>query len=171
MQANSLAVKIRTLIEATVERMGFELVAVEWLGGPQGGTLRVSIDGPEGVSAGDCADVTHHISPLLDEADPISGAYRLEVSSPGMERPLQRMADFQRFAGYRAKIRLVPGPPRRRYTGTLKGVEGDEVRIEVDGEEFSLMLEDIEQARLVLDLDEFAALSGAQVQEIDHDDQ
>lgn len=171
MSTRELEHKIREITEPTVTRRGFELVAVEWLGGEHGGTLRLSIDGPQGVSAENCAQMSHHLSPLLDEADPISGHYRLEVSSPGIDRPVQRTSDFVRFQGYRVKIRLVPGPPRRRYTGTLVGVEGDFLRVLAEEQEHLISLEDIEMAKLVLDLDEFAALAHSQVQENAHDDQ
>ncbi len=138
--------------------MGFDLVAVEWSGDRSGRILRLSIDGPDGVGADDCAEVSLRLSPLLDEADPITGAYVLEVSSPGIERPVQRLDDFHRLQGFRAKIRLFEGHPRRRYTGTLAGVDGSEIRIEVDGAEHRIDFDSIERANLVLELDEYERL-------------
>ena len=150
--------RLRDLVEPTVNRLGFDVVAVELLGSGTGRIVRLSIDKPGGVGADDCAEVTIHLGPVLDEADPIQGSYTLEVSSPGISRPVQRRDDFARFAGYRAKIRLFEGPPRRRYTGTLAGVDEDDVRIVCDGEEHRLPLDQIERARLVLDLDEYQRL-------------
>ncbi|MCO4745183.1 MAG: ribosome maturation factor RimP [Proteobacteria bacterium] len=152
---------LRTTIEPTVAQLGFELVAVEVLGGAGGRTMRVSIDGPSGVGADDCAKVSRHLGLVLDEADPIQGSYRLEVSSPGLERPVQRLEDFERFSGYTAKIRLVEGPPRRRYTGALAGIDGTEVKISVDGKDYQFPVEEIEHARLVLTLDEYAAIGAS----------
>jgi len=159
MEPIDLRSTVRRLVEPTVQRMGYDLVAVEWLGGQRGRVLRLSIDAPGGVTAGDCAETSARLSLVLDEADPIEGPYDLEVSSPGIERPVQRHQDFARFRGYRARIRLVPGLPRRRFSGRLDGIDGDEVLIVVDGQEHRLHLEDIERARLVLDLDEYQALA------------
>ena len=154
---------VRDLLEPTVARAGFDLVAVEWLGGRRGSVLRVSIEGATegkpGVNADDCARVTERISPLLDEAAPIPGRYTLEVSSPGIDRPVQRRTDFQRFLGYRAKIRLVEGPPRRRYTGVLNGVEEHDLLVMVDGEEHRLPLDTIERCHLDLTLEEYQNLA------------
>lgn len=147
--------RIRDLVEPTVQRLGFDLVAVEWAGG----VLRLSLDGPEGIGADQCVAVSRRLSLLLDEADPIQGSYTLEVSSPGMERPVERLEDFRRFAGYRVKVRLLPGHPRRRYTGTIKGAEGEEVVLEVDGEEHRVDHESIERAHLDLDLDAYERLA------------
>jgi ribosome maturation factor RimP len=147
---------VREIVEPTIRRLGFELVAVEWLGN----VLRLSIDSASGVEASAVVRVSKSIEPLLDEADPIRGAYTLEVSSPGIERPVQRMSDFQRFVGYRAKIRLVQGYPRRRYTGLLLSPEGDEIGLEVDGESHRFHIDAVERAHLVLTLDEYQSLAG-----------
>lgn len=159
MDATTLQTTIRTLVEPAVERLGFDLVAVEWVGDRRGAILRLSVDAPGGVDARDCVRVTHHVSPLLDAEDPITSAYTLEVSSPGIERPVQRAADFERFAGYRVKIRLAEGPPRRRYTGTIGPIEDGELHILVDGTEHRLPLDLIERAHLVLTLDEYQKLA------------
>jgi len=131
---------------------------VEWLGGTDGQLLRLSIDRVGGISAKHCAAVSRAVSPLLDEDDPIVGRYRLEVSSPGMDRPVQRPEDFERFAGYQIKIRLEPGPERRRYTGVLKGCLDDDVVIDVEGQEHRFHLESIARARLVLSGEEYRTL-------------
>lgn len=152
--------RVRDLVEPSITRLGFDLVAVEWLGDARGPILRLSIDAPSGVAAKHCAQVSHYVSPVLDEADPIPSAYVLEVSSPGIERPVQRLADFERFTGYRARLKLEEGHPRRRYTGRLLGVDGDEIRIEVDGSEHRVRHETLDRANLILDLDEYQALGG-----------
>ena len=151
--------KIRSLTEPTVAGLGFDLVAVEWTGARQGRLLRLSIDAPGGVNAEDCARVSEQLSPVLDAANPIDGSYTLEVSSPGMARPVQRMSDFERFRGYRAKIKLIEGPPRRRFTGVIGPIDGDELLLSVDGTEHRIALDTIEQAHLVLDLDEYQKLA------------
>jgi ribosome maturation factor RimP len=166
MLTSDLVATIRSLVEPSVNRLGFDLVAVEWVGDTRGPILRVSIDNPHGIAAKDCAEVSRYIEPLLDEADPIEQAYKLEVSSPGIERPVQRLADYARFEGYRAKIRLEEGHPRRRYTGRLAGVDGDEITIEVDGVPHVLRHDTIQRAHLVLDLDEYEKLA-----EVLHDDE
>lgn len=170
---------VRELVESTVQRLGFDLVAIEWIPSATGGTVRLSIDTlpgadsagesgdspessePAGVTAGACARVSRAVEPLLDAADPIASRYTLEVSSPGIDRPVQRRSDFERFIGYTAKLRLEPGPPRRRYTGTLHGLRNDDVLVLVDGQEHALHLDTIERAHLVLSLEEYEALGQA----------
>ncbi len=151
--------KVRALAEPAVELEGFELVAVllRTLNGRR--TLQVFIDRPGGIAVRHCTRVSHLLSALLDVEDPIAGRYQLEVSSPGMNRPLQRPSDFDRFAGYRARVRLDPRPGRRNYTGRLLGLQGDLVGIETADGAHQLPLCDIEQAGLRLDLEEFKALS------------
>ncbi len=163
--------QIREMIEPSVTRLGYDLVAVEYLGGTGTSTLRVSIDKPGGINADDCGIVSEKISPVLDEEDPIASKYHLEVSSPGIERPLQRPVDFTRFLGYRARIRASAGAQRRRATGTLKSFEpgtdpvgpGHEARgvvtLLVDGVDVVLPLDLIERAHLVLTLEEYQQLA------------
>jgi len=157
--SRTLEQQIRALAEPTVARLGFDLVAVEWGSGRQGPLLRLSIDRAGGVSAHDCAAVSEQLSPLLDAADPITSSYHLEVSSPGIERPVQRRQDFERFLGYRVRIRLSEGPPRRRYTGVIGSLDGDELVLLVDGQEHRIPLDLVERAHLVLDLDEYQKLA------------
>lgn len=149
---------LRALLEPTVERLGFDLVALEWVGGRRG-TLRLSIDKPGGVGADDCALVSRRVGPLLDEADPFPSAYDLEVSSPGIDRPVQRPDDFRRFQGYRIRLRAAEGLPRRRFTGTLHGLDGEDVLVEVDGQTHRVPLDAVEAAHLVLDLDAYQKLA------------
>lgn len=163
--------KIRVLIEPTVERLGFDLVAVEMLSEQRGPILRVSIDKVGGIAAHDCSRVSGHVSQILDESDPLEGSYHLEVSSPGIERPVQRLVDFGKFEGFTCKVRLAEGTRRRRFTGKLAGIDGNEVRIVVDGEERRFDFDTVERAHLVLDLEEFqriAELTGAVSLTADH---
>jgi ribosome maturation factor RimP len=156
MHPRDFAKTVRELVEPTIQRLGFDLVAVELLGGVRRAVLRLSV---QGVGADDCATISHRISPLLDEADVIKGSYDLEVSSPGIDRPVQRHSDFRRFVGYRVRLRLEEGLPRRRYAGTLVRVDGDDIVVEVDGEHHVVSFESIERAQLVLDLEEYARLA------------
>lgn len=158
MRSTNLQETIRALAEPTVQRLGFDLVAVEWLSGSGGRVLRLSIDGPLGVSASDCALVSEQLSPLLDASDPIDQRYNLEVSSPGIDRPIQRRSDFERFRGYRVRLRLSEGPPRRRYAGTIGEIDKDELLVSVDGQEHRIPLDLIESAHLVLTLEEYQKL-------------
>ena len=137
--------------EPVIESMGYELVGVEFLGGGGHGTLRVYIDRDDGVSVDDCAAISHQISGILDIEEPIKQAYDLEVSSPGIDRPLFKLADFERFAGQTARIKLaIAHQGRKNFKGRLQGVVDDKlVKIEVDGEEFSLPFADIARANLV----------------------
>jgi len=157
--------RIRTLIEPYVVDEDYDLVAVQLLVVDGRRTLRVSIDRQGGVNIQHCTRVSHLLSPILDAEDPVSGAYNLEVSSPGMERPVQKPSDFERFAGYRARLRMARGSARQRYTCTLRGLDGDSVRVEADGQTFLLRLEDIERATLLLTLEEYRVISGFEGEE------
>ncbi len=139
------------LFEPVIESMGYELVGVEFIGGGGHGTLRVYIDRDEGVSVDDCAAISHQVSAILDVEEPIQQAYDLEISSPGIDRPLFKLADYERFAGQTAKIKLaVALDGRKNFRGELLGVADSRwVRIEVDGERFELPFADIARANLV----------------------
>ncbi|HEY3487500.1 MAG TPA: ribosome maturation factor RimP [Gammaproteobacteria bacterium] len=138
------------IVEPIVERMGYELVGVELMRHGRDCTLRVYIDKPQGVTLDDCAAVSHQLSGVMDVEDPIQLPYRLEISSPGLDRPLFKASDFERFAGSIAKIKLaVPLEGRRNFTGVLSGVKDGRIRLEVDAEIFELNYEHIERARLV----------------------
>ena len=161
MENRVLEEQIREIIEPTVTRLGFDLIAVELVGGQGKPTLRVSIDQTGGIGGDECALVSEHISPELDAADPIEAQYYLEVSSPGIERPVQRLQDFQRFVGYRVKLRCGAGAPRRRCTGTIQQVSGTPavVTIMVDNQEVVLPFDSIDRAHLVLTLEEYQKLA------------
>lgn len=139
------------LVESVVEPMGYEAVGVEFVQ-PGGGAavLRVYIDQERGITLDDCEIVSRQLSSVLDVDDPIAGQYDLEVSSPGLDRPLFKLADFQRFSGSRAHIRLADKlDGRRRFDGMLTGIDGSNVLIEVDGESMALPFELIDNAHLV----------------------
>lgn len=145
--------KLHAMVEPVVAAMGYELVGVEFHRQPGNNLMRVYIDQDRGVSLDDCEAVSNQLSAMLDVEDPIKGRYALEVSSPGLDRPLFVREHFERFAGQKVKIRLsIPREGRRNYTGMLQGVEDEAVIIVVDGQELRLPLAEIEQARLVPEL-------------------
>ena len=139
------------LVERTVTPMGYEVVGVELAGsGPRSRVLRVYIDQEDGITLDDCSAVSHQLSGVLDVEDPIRDPYTLEVSSPGLDRPLFSPAHFERFAGHQVRVRLARLiGNRRKLTGVLRGLRDDGVLIEVEGQVVEIPLADIESARLV----------------------
>lgn len=145
--------KLQRPIEAAVRGLGYELVGVEHL--PQGRhtLVRVYIDTAEGITVDDCERVSRQVSGVLDVEDPIRGHYTLEVSSPGLDRPLFTAEHFVRYAGRKAKLRTsLPLAGRRNFTGLLQGMQDNEVVLLQDGEEVRIGLDNIDQARLVPEL-------------------
>ncbi len=157
-QRQALRQRLRELAEPVVDRCGAELVAVELTNEHGEDVLRLFIDSPGGVSVGDCTRVSHAMSPVLDVHDPFPGRFRLEVSSPGMDRPVERRADLLRFTGFRARLRLTPRSGRRRFTGTLAGLDGDDLLFQVKDDLRRYPLTEVDRVRLVLDPDEYARL-------------
>ena len=146
-QANK---QLQAVIEPAVTALGYELVGIEYLSQGKHSVLRVYIDHESGISVDDCADVSHQISAVLDVEDPITGFYTLEVSSPGLDRPLFTEAHYQRYVGQLAEIRLrSPLEGRRKFKGRLKAVQDGQVVIEVDGVDHSIELDNVEKANLV----------------------
>ena len=143
--------KLQEIVRGVVEPMGYELVGVEYLSGYQGGNLlRVYIDREEGVNVDDCAAVSHQLSGVLDVEDPLPGQYSLEVSSPGLDRPIFDAEQFERYVGRKVNVKLDPSiGGRRKYKGLLLGLEDDHILVEVDGEVYPLYLDQIQEARLV----------------------
>ncbi len=140
-------------IEAAVAALGYELVGVEYL--PQGrrSLLRVYIDTPDGVTLDDCERVSHQIGGVLEVDDPIRGQYILEVSSPGLDRPLFTAEHYRRFTGSRVKLRVSPPlDGRRHFSGVLRGLRDERVVVEQEDGEVEIPLHCIEQARLVPEL-------------------
>lgn len=139
------------LARGAVEALGYELVGVEYLSRPTAGhLLRVYIDSEDGIGLADCERVSHQLSGVLEVEDPIRGEYALEVSSPGLDRPLFEKVHFERFVGEVARVRLnaaVNG--RSNFKGTILEVDGDDVVLEVDGEAVRLPIAQMASARLV----------------------
>lgn len=138
---------LRVLLQSTVNGLGYELVDLEMVG--HGKLLRLFIDKPGGVTIDDCTAVSNHLTRLL--AVELDYDYeRLEVSSPGLDRPLRNEADFRRFVGERAQVKLrEPRDGQRKFVGVLRGVEGGALRLEVDGALLSLDLGNLDKARLI----------------------
>ncbi|MCG6659539.1 ribosome maturation factor RimP [Halomonas campisalis] len=138
------------LIEPVVTAMGFELWGIEYHSQGKHSQLVIYIDHADGVSVDHCADISRQVSAVLDVEDPISGEYRLEVSSPGLDRPLYTLDHFARYRGHQVALRLrTPFDGRRKFQGLLAGIEGDEVLLQLDGEEYCFPIESIDQARVV----------------------
>ena len=148
----SLTDRIQNLIEPTTGDLGFDIVRVQ-ITGQKKLSMQVMVERKDGqgMTVDDCATVSRAISAVLDVEDPITDAYTLEVSSPGIDRPLVRIGDFERFKGLEAKVEVHrPLDGRRRFKGLLMGVEGETVRILVNGREMDLPYPDIHRAKLLL---------------------
>jgi len=142
--------RLNTLIRPSVVALGYELVGIDYLPACGGATLRLYIDKDDGVTVDDCERVSHQVSGILDVQDPIPGHYTLEVSSPGLDRPLFTPAHYDRFAGREVCLRLrSPIDGRHTFTGTLIGVRKEAVVIEAEGAEASFPIEGIAKANLV----------------------
>jgi ribosome maturation factor RimP len=142
--------ELAKLLEPTVERLGYELADLEVRLGGKGGLIRIFIDKPEGIDLDDCEKVSLAVSALLDVEEPVPGNYRLEVSSPGLDRKLTKVEHFQRFEGETVKVQMrFPIEGRRRFRGTLVSSDDENIVVEVDGESHSLPLKTIDTARLV----------------------
>jgi ribosome maturation factor RimP len=144
--------KLFGLLEPVVSALGYELLEVEWSSSGRSSLVRVYIDRTDGAAVGldDCERASRSIGAVLDAEDPIGHEYRLEVSSPGFDRPLRTAGHFARFAGSEARIELAaPVEGRRRFRGRLGSVEDGMVTIEVDRKEWRLPLAGISKARLV----------------------
>ncbi len=141
------------MLQDPVEALGYELVGIEYLSSGKSATLRVYIDRPQGILVDDCARVSRQVSAVLDVEDPISENYQLEVSSPGLDRPLFTPEHYERFQGCEVNLRTrLKVGDRRKFKGVLIGLEGDQVVLRVDGEPVALEWDNIERARLVPDL-------------------
>jgi ribosome maturation factor RimP len=144
------AKQLQELLEPGVQALGYELLGIEHLAQGRHSVLRLYIDSPDGIGVEDCERVSHQVSGVLEVEDPIKGQYTLEVSSPGLDRPLFKPAHYERFVGEVISVRLArPLGDRRRFKGRLLGLRDGMVMIEQDGVETALPLEDIDKANLV----------------------
>jgi ribosome maturation factor RimP len=152
-----LAARVAAIAEPVIEGLGYRLVRVR-VSPSAGLTVQIMVERPDGsMTVGDCETVSRSLSPVFDTADPIDRPHRLEISSPGIDRPLVRRSDFDRHAGHVAKVEMAIGiEGRKRFRGVLVGTEGDAVRLRRDDavageqEEYLLPIEDMADARLVL---------------------
>lgn len=146
------------LVASAVEPLGYELLGLEYL--PQGhhSLLRVYIDSPNGITLDDCEKASRQVGAVLDVEDPIKGEYSLEMSSPGLDRPLFTLEHYEQFTGSKVKLRLHVGiDGRRKYTGVIKGVEDEQVVIAVlendaEKEIIRIPLQNIEKANLLVEI-------------------
>ena len=144
--------KIESIVGPSLEAMGYSIVRVAFTGGRRP-TLQIMAERNDNaaMTVEDCAAISHTVSALLDVADPIASSYMLEISSPGIDRPLTRRADYERFAGFEAKIEMQrPVEGRRRFRGKLMGLEGDDAKLLVGADTLRLPLDAIARAKLVL---------------------
>lgn len=154
--------QLEAIVEPVCRAHGLELVLIQRVTEHGQAVLRVTIDRPGseegpglGVSLADCQAVSRDLGPAFDADDTVGGSFRLEVSSPGVDRPLVKLTDFARFAGRTVKVQLETPleEGRRKLTGTLMGVDGEMVRLEVDGSELQLPHADIAKANVVYEFD------------------
>ena len=157
LQEPGLAARVAAIAEPVIEGLGYRLVRVQIF--PQSGlTVQIMAERPDGsMTVGDCETISRALSPVFDAKDPVDHPHRLEISSPGLDRPLVRRSDFDRYAGHVAKVELTHGlDGRKRFRGTLLGTEGDAVRLlredapAGEQQEFLLPIGDMAEAKLVL---------------------
>ena len=145
---------LKRLIEPELKSLGYDLVRVAMIGGTSDPTLQVMAERPDTrqLVLGDCETISRRLSEVLDAADPIEGSYRLEVSSPGIDRPLTRLKDFDDWSGHEARVTLhQPIDGRKQFSGTLGGADGGTVRLQgKDGKDYVLPFESIASAKLLL---------------------
>lgn len=152
LKGKELQEQLAKLVEPMLVREGFELVEVEVVGSGPSTILRLFIDKPGGVTLDDCAFVSEGVDAVLDVEDPFETSYHLEVSSPGLDRPLRKRSDFERYTGRKVKVKTY-GPiagagARKVFPGVLKGLRGEAVVVDVDGTEFEVPLEAVAKANL-----------------------
>lgn len=141
---------IQQLIEPAINGLGFDLWGIQQVSQRGSSTLRIFIDSDKGITVDDCAKVSYQVSSVLDVEDPIEGRFTLEVSSPGMDRPLFTLPQYMKYIGQWLKISLrVPFDGRRRFVGVLTAIEDEEIVLQVEQEEYVLPFETIEKANVV----------------------
>lgn len=146
---STLEQKLTEMITAPVEALGYELVGIEFVRG-RTSTLRIYIDSEDGINVDDCADVSHQVSAVLDVEDPITVAYNLEVSSPGLDRPMFTAEHYVRFTGEEVALVLrMAVQNRRKWQGIIKAVDGEMITVTVEGKDEVFALSNIQKANLV----------------------
>jgi len=144
--------RLTELVASAVEPLGYELLGVEYLAQGRHSVLRIYIDSPDGITLDDCERASRQVSAVLDVDDPLKGQYTLEMSSPGLDRPLFTAEHFTQFIGHEVKLRLhSPMEGQRRFKALIKGVEGDVIHLtssETD-EDWQISLDNIEKANLL----------------------
>lgn len=161
--------RLASIVQPTIQGLGYELVRLRLMGGKRN-TLQIMAERPEGwIEVDDCARISRAVSAVLDVEDPIGGEYTLEVSSPGIDRPLTRLKDFERYTGYEVRLEtseMIDG--RKRFRGVLGGVEDGEVLLEIPEGTIGLSFDLVSDAKLIL-TDELIAesLAGRQAQGFD----
>jgi ribosome maturation factor RimP len=152
-----VSARVSNIAEPVIEQLGYRLVRVK-VSATDGATIQIMAERPDGsMTVEDCETISRALSPVLDVNEPMDGAYRLEISSPGIDRPLVRKSDFEKFAGHLVKIEMeVPFSGRKRFRGILAGVEGDHTKLKLDAategaeSEVTLPIPDMGEAKLVL---------------------
>ncbi|MCA1778532.1 MAG: ribosome maturation factor RimP [Xanthomonadaceae bacterium] len=146
--------ELDALLRPAIEALGYEFVGLEYVPNPKNRLVRIYIDRtPEGVTVDDCVEVSHEVSAVLELEDPVAGTYSLEVSSPGVDRPLFSLDQFRRFVGERAVVHLyTPLENRRKLDGVIVAVEEDRVALEIDGQIYRVGEQHIRRAHLKPDL-------------------
>ncbi len=142
--------QLTEMLDAPVAASGYELVGLEFIRAGEHSTLRIYIDHPNGINVDDCAEVSHQVSAVLDVEDPIPVAYNLEVSSPGLERPLFKAEHYQQFIGHEVTLVLkMAMGNRRKWKGVIESVEGELITITVDDAKEEFALSNISKANLI----------------------
>lgn len=142
--------QLQELIEPSVVALGYQLWGIEMLSQGRHSMLRIYIDAEEGIDVEDCAKVSRQVSGIMDVEDPISGEYTLEVSSPGMDRPLFTLEQYRAYIGHVVQLKLrMPFDGRRKFKGVLNGIEDEDVVLIVDQDEYLLPVDHIEKANIV----------------------
>ena len=146
--------QLETIIEPIVTSLEYSLWGIDFVSRGRESLLRIYIDSEKGISLDDCVKVSRQVSAVLDVEDPIADEYNLEVSSPGVDRPLFKLEQYEMMAGSMANIRLrMPFEGRRRFKGVIKGIEDQDVILVADGHEFLLPIEVIEKAQIIPQFD------------------
>ncbi|KGJ96693.1 ribosome maturation factor RimP [Thalassotalea sp. ND16A] len=142
--------KLSEMLRPAVEMTGVELLGIEYISAGNHSVLRLYIDHENGIDVDNCAEVSRQVSAVLDVEDPISTEYNLEVSSPGVDRPLFTKPHFEKVVGETVEVKLgMPLNGRRKFKGLLEAVEGDNLVVVVDGEDFDLPISNIDKANLI----------------------